>query len=98
MTSKEELRDINPYGHLTVEIIQQRLHDEIRAIRRWLEKENKMPVRAHDLKLIYDRMFELEVRLDILYELASHDLWLECEKHSPHTRLSSVLKPEEESK
>ena len=79
--SKEELRNINPYGHLTVEIIQQKLHDEISALQMWLEKDNKIPIRAHGLKLIYDRMFELEVRLDILRELASHDLWLECEKN-----------------
>lgn len=79
--SKEELRNINPYGHLTVEIIQQKLHDEIRLFQNILEKENKMPIRAHDLKLIYDKMFELEVRLDILRELASHDLWLECNKN-----------------
>ena len=79
--TKEELRDINPYGHLTVEIIQQRLHDEISALQMWLEKENKIPIRAHDIKIIYDKMFELEVRLDILRELASHDIWLECEKN-----------------
>ena len=80
--SEEELRNINPYGHLTVEIIQQRLHDEISALQMWLEKKNKrMPIRSHDLKVIYDRMFELEVRLDILRDLASHDLWLECDKN-----------------
>ena len=84
--SKEELRNITPYGHLTVEIIQQKLHDEIRALQMWLEKENKMPVRAHYLKLIYDRMFELEIRLDILYELSSHDLWLECEKNREESK------------
>ena len=79
--SEEELRNINGYGHLTVEIIQQKLHDEIRHLQINLEKENKrMPIIAHDLKLIYDRMFELEVRLGILRELASHDLWLESEK------------------
>ena len=79
--TKEELRNINPYGHLTVEIIQQKLHDEISALQMWLEKENKIPIRSHGLKVIYDRMFELEVRLDILRELASHDLWLGCEKN-----------------
>ncbi len=84
--SNEELRNINPDGNLTVEIIQQKLHDEIRAIQMWLEKENKMPVRAHYLKLIYDRMFELEIRLDILYELSSHDLWLECEKNKEKSK------------
>lgn len=79
--SKEELRNIAPYGHLTVEIIQQKLHDEIRLFQNILEKENKIPIRAHDIKIIHDKMFELEVRLDILRELASHDLWLECEKN-----------------
>ncbi|MBC8430199.1 MAG: hypothetical protein H8D92_02245 [Pelagibacteraceae bacterium] len=79
--TEEELRNINPYGHLTVEIIQQKLHDEIRLFQNILEKENKIPIRAHGIKLIYDRMFELEVRLDILRELASHDLTLECQKN-----------------
>lgn len=94
--SDEELRNINPYGHLTVEIIQQKLHDEISVLQMWLEKENKIPIRSHGLKLIYDRMFELEVRLDILRELASHDLWLESEKiESKYTRTCKLEKKEE---
>ena len=79
---EDDLRKINSYGHLTVEIIQQKLHDEISALQMWLEKEKQRPlIRAHDLKLLYDRMFELDVRLDILRELSGHDIWLESEKN-----------------
>ena len=85
--SEDELRNTNPYGHLTMEKMQQKLHDDISSLQKWLEKENKMPVRVNDLKPIHDTMLELEARLDILRDLASqlafcsHDLWLEYEKN-----------------